>query len=246
MKRMTWIVAILGLGALLAAAAAPAAAQEPGIGEQLVARGAPTEFANQVAQIVASAQADALPTAGLESKALEGWAKRGRVSQEQVLAALQQLVGRLEQGRNVVRDAGLDASAPVITGAAEALGRGLTREQIREVVRSAPNPAAAGTGLTVAASLAAQGLLAAAAVRAVSDAYRTGHGPEDVLEFPSTVADATARGERMADIGQRIMQGGMLAPPGGGAGGAGTSGQGGRPPGMPGSKQGTKTQASKP
>ena len=246
MKWMTWIVAILGMCGALATAAVPAAAQEPGIGEQLVARGAPADFANQVAQIVASARADALPTAPLESKALEGWAKRDRVPPERVLAVLQQLVGRLEQGRNVVRDVGFDASPPVVAGAAEALGRGLTAEQIREVVRSAPDPAAAGTGLTVAASLAAQGLPAAAAVRAVSDAYRSGRGPEEVLEFPSTVADATARGERMADIGQRIMQGGMLAPPGGGAGGAGSGGQGGRPPGMPGSKQGTKTQASKP
>jgi len=240
------ILPTLGLLCALAPAGVPAAAQEPGIAAQLVARGAPTDFADRVAQIVASARAEALPTEPLEFKAQEGWAKRSRVTPERVLAVLQQLVGRLEQGRDVLREAGLDASGPVVVGAAEALGRSLTPEQIRDVVRSAPDPAAAGTGLTVAASLAAQGLPAAAAARAVSDAYRTGRGPEDVLEFPSTVADATARGERMVDIGQRIMQGGMLGSPGGGMGGAGTGGQGGRPPGMPGSKQGTKTQTNKP
>lgn len=237
---------MLGLLSALALVAAPAAAQEPGIAAQLVARGAPPDFADRVARIVASARAQALPTEPLEFKAQEGWAKRSRVPPERVLAVLQQLVGRLEQGRDVLQDAGLDASGAVVAGAAEALGRSLTPEQIREVVRSAPNPAAAGTGLTVAGSLAAQGLPAAAAARAVSDAYRSGRGPEEILEFPSTVADAMARGERMADIGQRIMQGGMLGAPGGGMGGTGSGGHGGRPPGMPGSKQGTKTQSNKP
>lgn len=248
MMRRISIVASLGLGSALVAVAAPATAQEPGIREQLVARGAPVDFAGRVAEIVASAQVDELPTEPLESKALEGWAKRGRVPPERVLAVLRQMVGRLGQGRDVVRDAGLDPSGAVVAGAAEALGRGLTPDHIRTVVSSAPDPGAAATGLTVASSLTAQGLDAGAAVRAVSDAYRSGRRPEEILEFPSAVADATARGERMTDIGRRIMQGGMLAPPGGGTGGAGTGtgGQSGRPPGMPGSKQGTKTQTNKP
>ncbi len=228
------------------AMAATAAAQQEGVRAQLVARGAPVDFADRVAQIVTAARADALPTAPLESKALEGWAKRGQVSQDRVLAVLEQLVRRLGQARDVVREGGVDPPGPVVAGAAEALGGGLLPDHVREIIRSAPDPPAAATGLTVASSLAAQGLPAAAAARAVSDAYRRGQLAEEVLEFPSSVADATARGERLGDIGQRIMHGGMLAPPGGGAGGAGAGGQGGRPPGMPGSKQGTKTQSNKP
>jgi hypothetical protein len=241
-------IAFLSLAGLVVGAVGSAAAQEPSIHEQLVARGAPVAFAGQVAAIVAAAQADHLPVEPLESKALEGWAKRGRVPPERVLAVMRHLVGRLEQGRDAVRAAGLDGSDAVIAGAADALNRGLTSDHISEIVTAAPDPPAAAVGLTVASSLAAQGLDAAASVRAVSDAYRNGRGPEEILEFPSAVADATAHGERMTDIGQRIMQGGTLAPPGGGAGGtgSGTGGAGGRPPGLPGSKQGTKTQTNKP
>lgn len=231
------LLVIAGLGM----APTPVAAQQETIGAQLIARGAPTDFADRVDQIISAARADALPTGPLESKALEGWAKRGRVSQDRVLAVLDQLRGRLERGRDVLREGGLDPMGPVIAGAAEALGRGLDPAQVREIVQSAPDSPAAATGLTVASSLAAQGLPVAAAARAVSDAYRNGRKPEEILEFPSSVADATARGERLGDIGQRIMQGGMLAPPGGGAGG-----QGGRPPEVPGSKQGTKSQTNKP
>ncbi len=86
-------------------------------------------------------------------------------------------------------------------------------------VEAAPTPEAAATGIWVASSLAAQGLETAAAVRAVSDAYRGGRRPDDVLELPSAVAGLFARGAAPGDVARRIFEGGRpLVPVGPGRG----------------------------
>lgn len=224
------LTAVLSLSLVTAA---PLSGQEPGVRQQLLERGAPTEFADQVAAIVAAADEASLPTEPIVSKALEGWAKRGRVPPDRVITVLTQLTSRLAQGRDLTRGAGLDPPpGMVVAAAAEALGRGMGPDDVRDVLAASPTPEAASTGLTVASSLAAQGLGNAAAVRAIRDAYRSGRPPEEVLEYPSAVTDLLGRGERMADVARRILQGGGLPLPSG----PGVGNQSGRPQSVPGAR----------
>lgn len=194
--------------------ASPLYGQAPDIRQQLIARGAPQEFADRVSAIVAAAERQGLPGEPVATKALEGWAKRGRVPLERVLTVLTELSGRLGTARDVTVAAGHDPPpASLVAAAAEGLGRGLTSEDVREVIAAAPTPEAAAAGLTVAASLAAQGLETAAAVRAVRDAYGGGRPPEQVFELPSAVTELISRGVPMSDIARRILEGGGLPIP---------------------------------
>jgi hypothetical protein len=219
-------------------------AQQHRVRTMLIARGAPAEFADQVTEIVEQAESEQLPTEPLVTKALEGWAKRSRVPADRVLVVMTQLQARLRIGRELATGVGMDAPpGAVVAAAAGALGRGMRREDVVEIIEVAPAPEAAATGLTVASALAAQGLERAAAVRAVRDAYRGGRSPEDVLEFPSVVTGLRAQGEPMAGIARRIMEGGGLPVPMGQGNGMG--GQGGPPPGVPGAQPGAAAGQNK-
>jgi hypothetical protein len=225
------LIAALGVTSV----AHPMHAQQVSIRELLIARGAPAQFADQVAAIVTAAEAEALPIEPLVSKALEGWAKRGRVPPERVVAVLNQTQASLRLGREVTVGAGLDPPpAAVVAAAAGALGRGISREDVLDIMAAAPEPDAAATGLTVAAALAAQGLERRAAVKAVSDAFRGGRSPDEVLEFPSAVTGQRARGESLDDVARRILEGGGLPMPSQ----QGMGPQAGRPTGVPGSQPG--------
>jgi hypothetical protein len=228
---------LLRLSVLALFVASGVHAQQHQVRTMLVARGAPVEFADRAAAIVDEAEAGQLPTQPLISKALEGWAKRGRVPADRVILVMTQLQGRLRVGRELALGAGLDPPpGAVVAAAAGALGRGMRREDVLEIIDVAPAPDAAATGLTVASALAAQGLEQAAAVKAVRDAYRGGRTPEEVLEYPSVVTGLRAQGEPMAGIARRILEGGGLPVPMGQSHGMG--GQGGPPPGVPGAGPG--------
>jgi len=206
------------LFAVLALSTTAEAAARQDVGERLRAAGAPDAFVAGVTTLVTQAAADGLPVAPLESKALEGWAKRSRVPAERVMSVLQELRGRLTAARDVTVTAGLTPPpGDVVAAAAEALGRGLSAEQVRDLVAGAPAPASAAAGLTVAASLAAQGLARDAAVAAVQDAWRQGRAAADVFELPSVVADLLARGVPMSDVARQILEGGGLPAAAGGA-----------------------------
>jgi hypothetical protein len=234
--RLSTRIALLSVLALTVVSGARA--QQHEVRTMLIARGAPAEFADQVMTIVDQAEANHLPTEPLVSKALEGWAKRGRVPADRVLSVMTQLRTRLQVGRELAMGAGLEPPpGAVVAAAAGALGRGMRREDVTEIIESAPAPDAAATGLTVASALAAQGLERAAAVRAVGDAFRGGRTLEEVLEFPSVVTGLRAHGEPMAGIARRILEGGGLPMPMGQGGGMG--GQAGRPSGVPGAQPGS-------
>ncbi len=211
---------ILTLLVLVTVTPAAVYAQAGDIRQLLVSRGAPVAFADAVAELVAAAQAEGLPADPIASKALEGWAKRALVTPDRVLAVLREMPARLRAGRDASQQTGIDpAPTALVAAAAEALGRGMTPGQVRAVIESAPTPEAAATGIWVASSLAAQGLETAAAVRAVSDAYRGGRRPDDVLELPSAVAGLFARGAAPGDVARRIFEGGRpLIPVGPGRG----------------------------
>ncbi len=233
--RLTAIMASLSV--LLLCVASGVQAQQHQVRTMLIARGAPAEFVDQVTTIVEQAEASQLPTEPLVSKALEGWAKRGRVPTDRVVLVMTQLQGRLRVGREMAQGAGMESPpGAVVSAAAGALGRGMRREDVLEIIEVASAPEAAATGLTVASALAAQGLERAAAVRAVGDAYRGGRSPEEVLEFPSVVSGLRAQGEPMSGIARRILEGGGLPIPMGQ--GHGMGGQGGPPPGVPGAGPG--------
>jgi len=232
MSALRWGVMV----ASIAAAAQPAPAQERNVRAELTARGAPPAYVEVIAERVSAARAARLPAGPMIDKALEGWAKR--VSAPRVEVALDQLRSRLEAGRAAVIAAG--ASEPtdaVVAGAAEALARGLTPDDVRALVSRAPGSEAAAAGLMVAASLHAQGLDHAASVRAVEEAYGPEVDPAQLYELPSVVAGLAGQGMPMADLARRIMQGGglPLPPMAGGAGqGAGRPGQ--VPPGPQGNQ----------
>jgi hypothetical protein len=209
----------------------PAAALSQDVRRQLLDRGAPEEFANQVGEIVDNARAEQLPTEPLVSKALEGWAKRARVPQGRVITALQQTTQRLRTGHEIGVAAGMNPPpGPVVSAAADALGRGMSREQVRSVLGSAQNPEIAATGITVASAMVAQGLETDAAVRVVGDAFRQNRPPEEILEFPSALTGLRAQGQDMSEIARQIMRGGGLPSPTA----PGMGGRGNRPQGVPG------------
>ena len=234
LRRLLVTVAVIG-----SVGTAAAVGQEGDVGLQLAARGAPSAFIEQVVQIVTQAGQVGLPTLPLESKALEGWAKRGRIPPERVVAVLQELAARLASARDATVASGLDpAPGNVVASAAEALGRGMSPQDVRDLIATAPTPEEAATGLMVASALAAQGLETAAAVRAVHDAHVKGRPPEDILEFPSAVASLLGRGVPMSDVAGMILQGGTLPLPSAAGGAASRRPQNvppsrGRPPGRP-------------
>ncbi len=219
-------VFLLSLVMVLFAGVGRVGAQEVEIGDQLVARGAPPEFADRVAAIVAEAQSEGLPTDALRTKALEGWAKRGRVPPARVVTVLEGMTGQLRIGRDAVRGAGVDPPpGGVVAAAAQAMGRGLTADQVRDVIRATPTPEAAAEGLMVASALAAQGLDASTGVRAVTDVVKAGGASTELLELPSVVASLVARGVPLSDVAASILSGGAVP----GNPGLGVPGQAGAP-----------------
>jgi hypothetical protein len=218
-------------GLLLGLATGSAAAQARDVRAELAARGAPADFIERVGAAVDATRAQGLPPEPLIDKALEGWAKRGRVPEERVLAVLDQVRQRLAEGRAATLRAGMaDPPGAVVAASAEALSRGMTPDDVRDLVATASDADQAAAGLTVAASLCAQGLDRGAAVRAVQDAYRRHAGVGGLFELPSAVAGMTGRGVPMADVARRIMQGGGLPLPAAGQG-AGQGRPGTVPPG---------------
>jgi hypothetical protein len=221
--KMLWCCLVL--------AGVPLAAQERDVRQELAQRGAPPAFVDAVMVQVAAAREAGLPPGPVADKALEGWAKH--VPADRVASALAQVRARLEEGRGALRAAGVGAPGDAaVVGAAEALGRGLTREDVGELAGAAPDPEAMGAGLTVAASLHAQGLDRRAAVRAVRDAYAHGDGPAQLYELPSAVADLTGRGVPVGDVARRIMEGGGLPLPPMAGQGQGAGRPGTVPPGL--------------
>jgi hypothetical protein len=199
---------------LLALLASPAHGQQPDLAARLAQRGAPPGFAQAVSQLTAQARADGLPVEPLADKAFEGLAKG--YAPDRILTVVQALAIGLREGRAAVVSAKLPhPPGALVTAAAEALGRGMGRAEVQEILQAAPAPMDAAVGLTVAASLAAQGIVPADATRAVTDAYRHGRSSEEVLELPSVTSNWFAEGVGIPEVLKRIRSGaGLSFPPG--------------------------------
>lgn len=202
---------------LSALAASWFAIQQPDLRQRLVDRGAAPEFAQQVVQVTAEARSAGLPVEPIADKAFEGLTKG--YSAERILPVVRLLADRLRAGRAAAVAAGL-AQPPgrVVAAAAEALGRGMGRGEVIEVLRAAPAPDAGSVGLTVAASLVAQGIASRDATSAVEAAYREGRSAQELLELPSVTSSWFAEGVTLPEIVKRIHEGQALPfPPGRGA-----------------------------
>ncbi|MGD8726433.1 MAG: hypothetical protein PVH40_02255 [Gemmatimonadales bacterium] len=214
---------------LATAILAPASvgAQELTVREQLRARGLPPALVDEVSAAAADASAQGLPQGMVVDKAVEGWAKR--VPQARIMAVVRQQIQLMSQAREALAARGWDTPAgPMITASAEALGRGISAQQVGAVVEAAPTPEAAGPALRVAAALSAQGLGNEEAVQVVTRAMRRGETPEELLNMPSFARAMRAQGMGIVQIRERLMQGG------GAMRGAGPGpGMGTRPPGVP-------------
>ena len=199
---------------LLALLASPVYAQQPDLAARLTQRGAPAAFAQAVSQLATQARADGLPVGPLADKAFEGLAKG--YAPDRILPVVEALAARLRDGRAAVTSTKLPhPPGALIAAAAEALGRGIDHAEVSQILTAAPTPTDAAVGLTVAASLAAQGIVPGDATQAVTDAYRHGHSSEDVLELPSVTSNWFAEGVGMPEVLKRIRSGGGLSfPPG--------------------------------
>lgn len=199
--------------------------QQTELRQRLLDRGASPEFAQQVVQVVTSARADRLPVEPISDKAFEGLAKG--YPAERILPVVQQLTDRLRSGRTVALAAGLNPPpGHVVAAAAEALGRGMDRTDIVDLLRAAPAADAGSVGLTVAASLVAQGIGSRDAARAVEDAYHEGRPAQDLLELPSVTSSWLTEGVTLPEVVRRIQEGRALPFP------AGRGAARGIPPGL--------------
>lgn len=192
-------------------------AQQADLRTRLIERGAAPDLAREVAQVAAQARAEGLPVEPLADKAFEGLAKG--VASNRILPVVQGLADRLRAGRAVAVSAGFTRPpGSVVAAAAEALGRGIERRDVVDVLQAARVPAAGSVGLTVAASLVAQGIEPREATQAVELAYREGHSPQELLELPSVTSSWIAEGVQIPEVLRRIREGqGLPFPPGHGA-----------------------------
>ncbi len=196
----------MALVLLLAAAPGVVVAQEANVEARLVARGLPQDLVRQVAAIAADAVQRGVPSGPLADKAIEGWAKQ--VGPERIVTAVRAFEQRLEQARAAVAEAGMESPPGAVIGAAaEAMQGGLDTVNVRAVVGAAPTPAAASSALTVAATLAEQGLGGGQASAIVVKALKNHQSMSQLLNMPSLARAMHAEGMTPEEIGRQMMDG---------------------------------------
>jgi len=214
----------LVVAALLAAPAALAA--QASIEGRLIARGLPADLAQHVQRIASEAAARGVPSAPLADKAIEGWAKH--VSPARIVSGVQLFAGQMAEAGAAVRGGGLsNPPGSVIVAAAEAMGGGLAAAEVRSVVRAAGSAEEASPGLSVAASLTAQGLGSKQAVSIVVDAMQRRRPMSQLLDLPSVARSMHDQGMSAGEIGSRLL------PHREDEGGTGHHGDHDRPPSVP-------------
>jgi hypothetical protein len=202
MNRMSLLLA----AAPLLAAPASLAAQRVDIATRMEARGLPSDLAAQVVAIAAGASAHGVPEGPLADKAIEGWAKH--VPSPRIVAAVRSFADRMGVAVQAVRGGGLQSPpGQVVAAAAEAMGGGLGADEVRAIVRAAPNPTAAGPGLSVVAALTAQGLASHQAVAIVVGAMHSRRSVADLLDLPSVARAMRDQGMSASEIGEHILNG---------------------------------------
>lgn len=224
--------------ALLVTLAVPAgvmAQTEPA--DQLLER-LPPEMATRVAEIVANAGSRGLPEQPLANLALEGIAK-GR-SADEVLAAVQTMVGDMGRAADAIRAGGRPPADGDVEAAATAMRMGVDAASIREVARTQASGASLAVPMVVLGNLMERGLPSDAALarvnaglgaaRGMPEAGAMGGMPEGVgpglgvgpgngqlpgIGLTVPVGPPEGRGKRPGDLPDPTQRGRPQGPPGG-------------------------------
>lgn len=165
----------------------------------------PPQVAEQVLQQIEAAQARELPARAMANLALEGVAK-GR-SAEEVLAALQTLVGEMGRAQQALQNAGRPTAEGDVEAATAAMRMGVDGEAVSALARSQPSGRSMAVPLLVLGGLTERGLPSDEALLAVRDRLEAGLGDAELLgDFPE-VARGLARGMRPGEVGPGLAGG---------------------------------------
>jgi hypothetical protein len=174
----------------------------------------PTELAAQVAERMALAREQQLPTQAVANLALEGVAK-GR-SAEEVLTAIDALVSDMGRAREAIQSAGRPPAPGEVEAATTALRMGVEGSAVAELARSGPPGRSLTVPLLVLGGLAQRGLPSDEALEAVRE--RLAARAEDAELLRTFGVPATGRGRGLAPDGAGPDVGGGRAglpvPPG--------------------------------
>ena len=190
---------------LLAAALFPvsaAAQQDP---SDRLTEVLPSEVSEQVLQHIADARARDLPTQALANFALEGVAK-GR-SGDEVLAALQLLVGDMGRAQDALRAAGRVPGGGEVEAVTAAMRMGVDGATISEFASLQPSGRTLSVPILVLGGLIARGLPSKQALAAVQDRILAGAGDAALLrDFPQVGRDL-GQGLRPDQVGLALAAG---------------------------------------
>ena len=165
----------------------------------------PAEIAADVITRMESARSQGLPPSAIANVALEGIAK-GR-SGEEVLAAVELLVGDLGRARDALGESGRAAGEGEIEAAAAAMRMGVDGDAVSALARSQPSGRSLSVPLLVIGGLAQRGLPSDQALSAVSARLTAQAGDIALLgDFPE-VGRELGRAMRSDDTGPALARG---------------------------------------
>lgn len=182
MKTWTMMAVLTGLLAV----SAPLAAQEAE-GMDRVRKAFPDEAADEIAQVVADAEAAGLPTGPVVGKALEGAAKG--VPADRVVSAVSAYADGLREASGLLPE---DVPTDAIVAGADALRRGATPDAVRDVGARAGD--ASPEALVVLGDLTEAGVPVDRAVEVVTEALAQGRRGQGLLAMPAAVRRLTRQG----------------------------------------------------
>lgn len=165
----------------------------------------PEHIAADVMQRVGAAHDQGLPSAAVRSVALESVTK-GR-SGEEVLAAVELLVGDLSRARDALGTSGRAAGDGEIEAAAAAMRMGVDGETVSALARSQPSGRSLSVPLLVIGGLSDRGLHSDQALSAVQARLGAGAGDAALLaDFPDVGQDL-GRALRPEETGLALANG---------------------------------------
>lgn len=166
----------------------------------------------ELARLADSARTMGLPVQPLIAKAAEGALKGA--DDARIMVAVRTLARHLGEARALLP---VDASVGTLTAAASAIRVGLTHESVRNLVEANASRADADLGLALVTvtDLAASGVPARSAERAIAELMRRGQPERDLPQLRAAVARDVAAGvpaDRALETRARSL--GAITPPG--------------------------------
>ncbi len=195
-------IPICGIASLFLAGVGPAMAESMSaqdrsdIGQLRAARGYATEEVNQLIELVNRAGEKGIPTEPLANKVKEGLAKG--VEPKRIDPVLQQLVGHFESAQELLREAGVRGLSEgnrqrAMETMAEALARGATTEEVRELTRLSQDGKQKVSQEALAAGAKGLAVIKEGKISSkdgaslVSEGLRQGYRPSELLDLSREV-----------------------------------------------------------